>query len=555
MNTINVFTVTIKKHHRPIKPHKLAEIRAGMEERGYNPSFPITLEEDNVLVDGRHRLEAAKQCGIGKVPCVLKPDNVLALTHSIRCNKDQTLGTEDDIFDLAEYCYGYAQDGWSGQQIAEALELPDTATVTRYSNIKMKLHSGAWTLAKELPKGFDLGNLEEKDSGNLELPLGNWRERHFRELLKHLAWERDKTPGVRTAQIKAISEILAQFIKDEKKVTAKWIGRLTIRYAWQIKLKCYALENLKPWVGHKSRRDLFGRIGEGVFGKPDADAEDDWWAQWEGEGRDKAWDRFMLAIEALNGKMPTLIHGYAEAMTEIGDESIDIIITSPPYNLKGGKWPMGGEGREPRENGIGYDQYGDSMPEDEYQTWQIECLKEMYRVARPGASLFYNHKVRQKDGQMIHPMDWLRNPDNPWMLRQEITWDRGSTHNHCPVYFWPHDERIYWMTKGKPVLGGLWYTGDENPEDRKRSTVWRFHGPVAGTWHPAPFPPELPSRCLQAVGREKENLVVLDPFAGRCTTIRVAMEEFGYDAIGIDISEEYLKKAKEENGWMNENAD
>ncbi|NIT56503.1 MAG: site-specific DNA-methyltransferase, partial [Aliifodinibius sp.] len=56
------------------------------------------------------------------------------------------------------------------------------------------------------------------------------------------------------------------------------------------------------------------------------------------------------------------------------------------------------------------------------------------------------------------------------------------------------------------------------------------------------FSPELPRRCLQAVGRD--GVAILDPFAGSCTTLKIAMEEFGYDAIGVDVSAEYLEKAK-----------
>jgi DNA modification methylase/ParB-like chromosome segregation protein Spo0J len=228
---------------------------------------------------------------------------------------------------------------------------------------------------------------------------------------------------------------------------------------------------------------------------------------------------------------PRLFVGRAEALP-LASESIGLIITSPPYNLGGSRWQMGWD-REPRR-GVGY---GDAMSEGDYQNWQLAVLRELYRVAEPGASLFYNHKVRQRAGEIIHPLDWLRNDLNPWLLRQEIVWDRLSTHNHEPTLFWPHDERIYWLTKGKPAL-----------PDRSigMPTVWRFHGPKPGTWHPAPFPEALPRRCLQAVGRP--GVTVLDPFAGSCTTLKVALE-LGYDVIGVDVSAEYLERARRENGW------
>ena len=232
-------------------------------------------------------------------------------------------------------------------------------------------------------------------------------------------------------------------------------------------------------------------------------------------------------------KSPRLLVGRAEKL-ELDNESIDLIITSPPYNLESGQWPMGGNGRVPRTSGIGYD---DDIEENDYQAWQINVLIELYRVAKQGASLFYNHKPRNREGALIHPLAWILSADNPWTLRQEIIWDRGSTHNHSPALFWPEDERVYWLTKGKPKL-----------PDRPIgiSTVWRFHGPVADTWHPAPFAEELPRRCIDAVGRE--GITVLDPFAGSCTVARVALT-YNYDAVAVDISEEYLLRAAKENGW------
>ena len=224
----------------------------------------------------------------------------------------------------------------------------------------------------------------------------------------------------------------------------------------------------------------------------------------------------------------------AEDLSFLDNESIDIIITSPPYNLGQASWPMGGQGRTVRESGIGYD---DNQKEAAYQAWQVDVLNELYRVAKPRASLFYNHKVRQQDGAIIHPMEWLAKSD--WTIRQEIIWDRGSTHNHNPYLFWPEDERIYWLVKGKPIIadGGV-----------GQSTVWRFHGPIAGTWHPAPFSEELPRRCLQAVGFE--GALVLDPFGGSMTTCIVA-SEMGMRSIGVDVNPEYIEKVKKEYGWRN----
>lgn len=235
----------------------------------------------------------------------------------------------------------------------------------------------------------------------------------------------------------------------------------------------------------------------------------------------------------------TLYVARAESMP-IADNHVDLIVTSPPYNLGGDNWPMGGGGRMTRD-GIEYAAHGDDMPQDEYERWQICVLQELYRVAKPGASLFYNHKVRTVNGRMIHPMQWLWSEDNPWTLRQEIIWNRKSTHNHSATLFWPIDERIYWLTKGAPKL---------RSNSIGQPTIWEEFGPIPGTWHPAPFTDKLPRMLLEAVGVDGDT-VVLDPFAGSCTTLRVALD-MGCEAIGVDVSREYLEQAALENGWGHE---
>lgn len=242
----------------------------------------------------------------------------------------------------------------------------------------------------------------------------------------------------------------------------------------------------------------------------------------------QAWQRYNFNKQRKEREKLTLLCCDA-ARLPLGDETVDVIITSPPYNLGSEHWPMGGNGRTPRESGIGY---ADDQDEHTYQQNQVDVLNELYRVAKNGASLFYNHKVRQRDGGIIHPLDWLRRDENRWRIRQEIIWDRTSTHNHCPTLFWQEDERIYWMTKGNPVIyAKVGY-----------STVWTFFGPKPNADHPAPFAEELPRRCLQAIGGT--NLTVLDPYGGSMTTVKVALG-MGHKAIGVDIDERYIQRAKD----------
>jgi modification methylase len=222
--------------------------------------------------------------------------------------------------------------------------------------------------------------------------------------------------------------------------------------------------------------------------------------------------------------LTSLWHGNAADLTFIKSETVDLIVTSPPYNIG----PKTGNGRI-LWGGINYNTHNDIMPEPDYQQWQIDILNELWRVTKKGGSLFYNHKVRNRKGKGIHPLGWILKSD--WDFRQQITWDRGSTHNKEMSYFWPHDELIFWLTKGTDSV----YLSSEGA---RMSTVWRF-GFKTNTDHPAPFPKVLPARCIRAASKPGD--LILDPFGGSMTTCHAA-RELKRRSIGVDISREYVIK-------------
>ena len=104
-----------------------------------------------------------------------------------------------------------------------------------------------------------------------------------------------------------------------------------------------------------------------------------------------------------------------EQLKTLPSDSIDLGITSPPYN-KGEKqkgWLV---------KNVLYNAVTDKKSESDYQDEQIAVLNELYRIIKPGGSFFYNHKTRWDMGIMLHPMAWLSK--TKWLIRQEIIWDR-----------------------------------------------------------------------------------------------------------------------------------
>ena len=227
----------------------------------------------------------------------------------------------------------------------------------------------------------------------------------------------------------------------------------------------------------------------------------------------------------------TFICGDAvQEMRNIPDGSIDLVITSPPYNLKnstgngmkngtGGKWSGAALIN-------GYSTYDDNMPYDNYVEWQRECLSEMMRLIPDDGAIFYNHKWRVQGGLMQDRHEIVEG----FPVRQIIIWKRNGGINFNPGYFLPTYEVIYMIAKpGFRLVKGANSYGD----------VWEFPQEMKNK-HPAPFPVALVERIISSTDAK----LILDPFMGSGTTAAAA-KNLGRDFIGIEISEEYCEMSRE----------
>ena len=213
-----------------------------------------------------------------------------------------------------------------------------------------------------------------------------------------------------------------------------------------------------------------------------------------------------------------------ELMKDIPNNSIDVIITSPPYNI--GKM---------HSNKLQFGTYnGNDMKEEEYQEWQIKVLNECFRILKDDGSMFYNHKVRIKNGMAIHPLEWIKKSN--FILKQEITWDMGKSANCDKIRFFPFSERIYWLVKNEKT---------KIYNELNLSDVWRVvpKHKRKDIGHIAVMPTEIVTNILKSVPDIK-NKIILDPFLGSGTT-GIGCKQCGCDFIGIELDEKYLNTAKE----------
>lgn len=201
-------------------------------------------------------------------------------------------------------------------------------------------------------------------------------------------------------------------------------------------------------------------------------------------------------------------------------ESIDLCITSPPYNL----------GNNHHTDKKRHNPYNDDMPEEEYQAWQIRVLQEIYRVLKSGGWLFYNHKNRIKDGKMISPLEWILKTE--FVRRQEVIWNNG-TPNMDKIRFFPFTERIYCLAKGEAVMFNKLALTDD----------WHISPVGTNTEHTRAFPDKLVTNIMGSVDFE----IVLDPFMGSGTVGRIA-DRYGKKWVGFELQEKYTRLSEKTLG-------
>lgn len=202
-----------------------------------------------------------------------------------------------------------------------------------------------------------------------------------------------------------------------------------------------------------------------------------------------------------------------EIMRQMPDGCVDLVVTSPPYNLRAG---MGRGTLRNRPGGLaypkvmvtGYDGHSDDLPSDEYVAWQRACLLEMLRLIPDHGAIFYNHKWRIQRGLLQDHQAIL----DGLPLRQIIIWSRRLGINFSRTFFRPTYEVIYLIAKPGFKLA---------PRANAVGDVWTILPEQYPRYpHPAPFPLSVPLRIIGAT----EASTILDPFMGSGTTAVAAKQ-------------------------------
>ena len=253
----------------------------------------------------------------------------------------------------------------------------------------------------------------------------------------------------------------------------------------------------------------------------------------------------------------------AEVLKTLPDNTIDLIITSPPY----------ADQRKSTYGGISTDQYVE---------WFLPISEQLLRVLKPTGTFILNIKEKVVNGERsTYVMELiLAMRKQGWLWKEEFIWHKKNSYpGKWPNRFRDAWERLLQFNKSKKfamyqeevmVPMGDWAKTrlkklSETDKRRDTSKVGSGFGKNISNWvdrdkayptnvlhlatecnnkkHSAVFPEELPQWFMKLFTQEGDT--VLDPFAGSGTTLFVA-ERMGRNAIGIEIMQEYYQMIKEQ---------
>ena len=234
----------------------------------------------------------------------------------------------------------------------------------------------------------------------------------------------------------------------------------------------------------------------------------------------------------------------------LASRSVDLVITSPPYNLD-----------------LNYGLYQDKLPEAAYLNWMMAIATELRRVLRPDGAFFLN--IAGSSSAPWLPFELIVRLRSLFMLQNHISWVKSialpddSRGHFKPVpgqrFLHRNHEHIFHLTldgvnKLDRLAVGVPFKDKSNIRRRNHSQDLRCRG---DTWfipyetirsksqkfhHPGTFPLDLPRWCIKLHGKPRP--VVLDPFAGTGTSLIAAIEAGG-KAIGVEIDPNYCKTAED----------
>ena len=231
-------------------------------------------------------------------------------------------------------------------------------------------------------------------------------------------------------------------------------------------------------------------------------------------------------------------------LERLPDNCVDLIHTSPPYNID-----------RPYDHGV-----GDRTSTIDYEEQLAEAIFQLKRVLRPGGSMFWQTGYTQPSDSGtgdILPIDiisyrYFREHPIPMDLWDRIIWRYWGGHAFRKKFTNKHETILWFVKQGKEPVFEVDRIREKAKEYDKRNNLWGRNpgnvwevdrvafGSIEQTSHIAVFPEELSERIIRACSHKGD--LVLDPFSGSGTAAKVA-RSLSRRWIGIEISSTYATES------------
>ena len=218
----------------------------------------------------------------------------------------------------------------------------------------------------------------------------------------------------------------------------------------------------------------------------------------------------------------------------IPENSIDLIVTSPPYNV-----------------GIAYNSHDDTISYDDYLNWTKSWLIKALAILKDDGRMCLNIPLDKNKGgqQSVYADIAYLAKEVGWKYHSTIIWNEGNISRRTAWGSWLSASAPYVIAPVETILvlyKDSWKKNKKGISDITKEEfiewtngLWTFSGESKKkVGHPAPFPLELPKRCIKLFSYVGD--IVLDPFLGSGTTV-IAAYRLRRKAVGVEIDRKYFE--------------